>query len=109
MAIKVLIPTPLQKLTKGEPEVELAAIPCCSAYKVNPTEVSANIGDVMGLIGELNTQYPGFKERVCEENGNVRRFINIYVNGEDIRFLQGQETKIEDGAEVSIVPAIAGG
>jgi len=104
MAVKVLIPTPLQKLTKGQPEVELTRIPSCAA---NTTEVKT--GNISWLIEELNLQYPGFKERICEENNTVRRFINIYVNGEDIRFLQGQQTKVEDGAEVSIVPAIAGG
>ncbi len=92
MAIKVLIPTPLQKLTGGQPEVEFGVE-----------------GDVTGLIDELNTRYPGVKERLCDEDGKVRRFINIYINGEDIRFLQGQKTKIENGSEVSIVPAIAGG
>lgn len=106
MAVKVLIPTPLQKLTGGQPEVTLC---CCATSKVETTEVAAKPGNVSGLIEDLEAQYPGFKERICDENGKVRRFINIYVNGEDIRFLQGQETKVEDGAEVSIVPAIAGG
>ena len=91
MAIKVLIPTPLQKLIKGQAEIEVDA------------------SSVQGLIEELERQYSGVKERLYDEKGIIRRFINIYVNGEDIRFLQGQETKIEDGAEVSIVPAIAGG
>ena len=109
MAIKVLIPTVLQKLTKGQPEVELAMKPYCCSSNVNPTNVSAGIKDIMGLLEELNACYPGFKDRVCEETGSIRRFINIYVNGEDIRFLQGQETRIDDGYEVSIVPAIAGG
>ncbi len=109
MAIKVLIPTSLQKLTSGQPEIVLAKIPCCAAFKGETTEIVTDSTDVCGLIEELDTQYPGFKERICDENGKVRRFINIYVNDEDIRFLQGQETKIEDGAEVLIVPAIAGG
>jgi len=109
MAVKVLIPTPLQKLTNGQPEVELTRIPCCATLKVNTKKVAKEIGDISGLIEELNLQYPGFKERICDENNALRRFINIYVNGEDIRFLQGQQTKVEDGAEVSIVPAIAGG
>ena len=90
--VRVLIPTPLQKLTGGKPEVAIGIR-----------------GDISELIEKLNADYPGFKERLCDENGKIRRFINIYVNGEDIRFLQGQETKIEDGAEVSIIPAIAGG
>jgi len=96
-------------LTKGQPEIELTKIPCCAAFKVNTTEVETKAVDVLELIEELNTQYPGIKERLCDESGKVRRFINIYVNGEDIRFLQGEETKVEGGSEVSIVPAIAGG
>ena len=91
MAVKVLIPTPLQKLTNGQAEVELEA------------------SSVQGILKELENQYSGVQERLYDETGNIRRFINIYVNGEDIRFLQGQETKIEDGATVSIIPAIAGG
>jgi MoaD family protein len=91
MAVKVLIPTPLQKLTKGQAEIEVEA------------------SSVQELIEELERKYPGVQERLCDEKGVLRRFINIYVNGEDIRFLQGQETKIESGACVSIVPAIAGG
>ncbi|MEW5767429.1 MAG: ubiquitin-like small modifier protein 1 [bacterium] len=92
MAIKVLVPSPLQKLTGGRAEVELSGS-----------------GNVSEIIDGLESEFPGVKERVCDENGKVRRFINLYVNGEDIRFLQGQQTKVENGAEVSIVPAIAGG
>lgn len=109
MSIKVLIPTPLQKLTGGQSEISLTKISCCAAFKPETTEISINSTDISGVIEELNTQYAGIKERLCDEKGQIRRFINIYVNGEDIRFLQGQQTKVKDKDEVSIVPAIAGG
>jgi len=109
MAIKVLIPTPLQKLTNGKPEIELSNISCCTDVNPETTSLDTNAGNISKLIDELDAQYSGLKERICDENGKIRRFINIYVNGEDIRFLQGENTKVEDGAEVSIVPAIAGG
>ena len=89
--IKVRIPTPLRPLTKGQGEVESAA---------------ANIVD---MIGSLDATYPGLKSRLCDEKGDLRRFVNIYVNEEDIRFLNGKDTSLKDGDEVSIVPAIAGG
>jgi molybdopterin synthase sulfur carrier subunit len=66
----------------------------------------ATIGDA---INELQTRYPGIKERLLDETGAVRRFVNVYVNEEDIRFLQNQQTKLKDGDEISIIPAIAGG
>jgi molybdopterin synthase sulfur carrier subunit len=90
MAIKVRIPTPLQKLTNGRAEVE------CSAKNV--TE----------LVVALEKDYPGIQERLSE-GGRIRRFINIYVNEEDIRFLNKEETLLKDGDTISIVPAIAGG
>jgi len=91
MAAKVRIPTPLRKLTNNEEVVEVNA---------------ATIGDA---ITELQSRFPGIKERLLDESGAVRRFVNVYVNEEDIRFLQNQETKLKDGDEVSIIPAIAGG
>ena len=91
MAKKVRIPTPLRKLTNNEELVE-----------VNAT----TIGDA---IAELQTRYPGIKERLVDETGAVRRFVNVYVNEEDIRFLENQQTKLKDGDEISIIPAIAGG
>lgn len=91
MSIKVRIPTPLQKLTDGKSEVE-------SSGKT-----------VIQLIDELEKKYPGTKERLCDEKGNIRRFINIFVNEKDIRFLKGQKTKLKNGDEISIIPAIAGG
>ena len=90
MAVKVLIPTPLQKLTKGNAEVE------CSAH------------NIMELVDALEQDYPGMKERLSD-GGKIRRFINLYVNEEDIRFMQKEETALKDGDSVSIVPAIAGG
>jgi len=90
MGVKVRIPTPLQKLTNGKAEVE------CSA--TNITE----------LVDALEKDYPGIKERLSE-GGKVRRFINIYVNDEDIRFVNKEETVLKDGDNISIVPAIAGG
>ena len=91
MAKKVRIPTPLRKLTNNEEVVEVDA----------PT-----IGEA---ITELQTRYPGIKERLVDESGAVRRFVNVYVNEEDIRFLENQKTALKDGDEISIIPAIAGG
>ena len=91
MSAKVRIPTPLRKLTNDEEIVEVDAATIAEA------------------IAELQTRFPGFKERLLDESGAVRRFVNIYVNEEDIRFLQNQETKLKSGDEVSIIPAIAGG
>lgn len=90
MAIKVRIPTPLQKLTDGRSEVE------CSAKTV------------ADLVEALEKDYPGMKERLSE-GGKIRRFINIYVNDEDIRFVNKEATALKDGDSISIVPAIAGG
>jgi sulfur-carrier protein len=89
--IKVRIPTPLRPLTKGQGEVE------------------AQASNIAGMIETLNEAHPGLKDRLCDESGELRRFVNIYVNEEDIRFLKGKETSLNDGDEVSIVPAIAGG
>jgi MoaD family protein len=87
----VRIPTPLRKLTQGAEEV---------------TAGGKNVGE---LIADLDKKYPGIKERICDDTGAVRRFVNIFVKDEDIRFLQNLDTPIKDGDEVSIVPAIAGG
>ena len=91
MAVLVRIPTPLRAMTKGSAEVQ------------------ANADTVDELIADLERQFPGLRERLVEEGGELRRFINIYVNQEDIRFLQGAKTVLKQGDEVSIVPAIAGG
>ena len=87
----VRIPTPLRRLTGGKDEVDINA---------------SNVGE---LIEELENQFPGIKERLCDENGEVRRFINLYVNNEDIRFLDGVSTGLNKDDIVSIIPAIAGG
>ena len=91
MAITVRIPTPLQRLTNGQGEV------ACEGKTV--TE----------LLADLERRYPGIKERICDEAGKLRRFVNVFVNEEDIRFLTGDQTPLKDGDEVSIIPAIAGG
>jgi sulfur-carrier protein len=90
MAI-VRIPTPLRKLTGGQEEVK------------------AQGGTISAIIGSLETQYPGLKERICDDQGKMRRFVNIFKNDEDIRFLQNLDTPVGEGDELSIVPAIAGG
>ena len=91
MAVQVRIPTPLRKLTH---DVELV--------QVSP-------GTIAGAIAELQNQFPGIADRLIDEKGEVRRFVNVYVNEEDIRFLDNQATVIKDGDEISIIPAIAGG
>ena len=90
MAITVRIPTPLRTLTGGK------------------DEISASGSNVRDIIEDLERNYPGLKDRLCDDKG-VRRFVNIYANEEDIRFLDGLDTKIKDGDSLSIVPAIAGG
>ncbi len=87
----VRIPTPLRRLTGDKDEVMVDA---------------KNIQD---LVEKLESQFPGTRERLCDENGNLRRFINLYVNNEDIRFLEGMKTELKDSDVVSIIPAIAGG
>mgnify|MGYP005839725297 CR=1 FL=1 len=91
MSVSVRIPTPLRKLTGGSDEVTIEA---------------GNIGE---MIDNLETAHAGLKERLCDETGEIRRFVNVYVNDEDVRFLDGRNTALKDGDEVSIVPAIAGG
>ena len=91
MAVSVSIPTPLRALTGQKDTVEVEA------------------KDIQGMLGALEKAFPGIHERLVDEKGQVRRFVNIYVDGEDIRFLQNQQTPLKSGNEVSIVPAIAGG
>ncbi len=91
MPVKVRIPTPLMKLTN------------------NKSEVTAEGSTITEILNSLESQYAGIKERICDENGSPRRFINIYVNEEDIRFLDGESTAVKEGDEISIIPAIAGG
>ena len=91
MPVTVRIPTPLRAVTKGIAEVQ------------------AKGETVDDVICDLERQYPGLRERIVDETGELRRFVNIYVNQEDIRFMQNRETVLKDGDEVAIVPAIAGG
>jgi len=91
MSVTVLIPTPLQQFTKDKATLECGG------------------GTIAELIESLETNCPGIKARICDEAGKPRRFLNLYVNSEDIRFLNGTETPLQDGDEVSIVPAVAGG
>ncbi len=91
MAIIVRVPTPLRRVTNGQGEVQVQA------------------GTIREAIEKLEEAYPGFKERLVDEQGEVRRFVNLYLNDEDIRFLKGLDTELKDGDVLSIVPAIAGG
>ncbi len=91
MGVMVRIPTPLRRMTNGQDKLEMDA----STLSV--------------MIDSLEASYPGFKERLIDENGDLRYFVNIYLNGEDVRFLQGLETSTNSGDEISIVPAVAGG
>ena len=91
MGVMVRIPTPLRRMTGGADKVEL------------------DVNDLSQMIDKLESDYPGFKERLLDEDGELRYFVNIYVNGEDIRFDQGLQTSIKSGDEISIVPAVAGG
>ncbi len=91
MSVKVRIPTPLRGLT-------------------NDLDVVSGDGSTLSAcIDGLESAYPGIKERICDEQGEIRRFVNVYVNGEDVRFLDGITTSLKAGDEVSIVPAVAGG
>ncbi len=91
MSVKVLIPTPLRGLTGDADSVEAEG---------------ATVGE---LIDDLEKKHPGLNERLCDDNGELRRFVNVYLNQEDIRFKDGKNTPVSDGDELSIVPAIAGG
>lgn len=91
MTVTVLIPTPLQKFTQDKASLTVEA------------------KSIQELVDALEQSFPGIKQRICDENGKLRRFLNLYVNSEDIRFLDGQTTLLQDGDEVSIVPAVAGG
>jgi sulfur-carrier protein len=91
MAVVVRIPTPLRSLTKGS------------------AEVRANGTTVIDVIGDLERQFPGMRDRLVDDGGEIRKFVNVYVNQEDVRFLEGDKTALKDGDEVAIVPAMAGG
>ena len=91
MSLKVVIPTPLRKFTAGMETVE-----------VEP-------GTLKEVLDHLDSKFPGFRASVCDESGALRRFINVYLDGEDVRFLENLATPVPDGAEIAIVPAISGG
>jgi len=91
MSVRVRIPTPLRRFSGGA------------------EEVGVNGNTIAIVVNDLEAKFPGIKERLCDEQGRVRRFVNLYVNGDDIRFLNGLDTPVKDGDEVAIVPAIAGG
>jgi molybdopterin synthase sulfur carrier subunit len=91
MSVRVKIPTPLRRLTNNQELVE---------------GEGSSLGE---CIGTLEGRFPGLKERLCDEQGQLRRFVNVYINGEDVRFLSGLATPLKQGDEISIVPAVAGG
>ncbi|MCH2525494.1 MAG: MoaD/ThiS family protein [Dehalococcoidia bacterium] len=91
MSTVVRIPTPLRRVTNGD------------------DKASVDGDNLSEIINDLESQYPGIKERLCDENEELRHFVNIYINGEDVRFLNGLQTNVSEGDEISIVPAVAGG
>ena len=91
MGVMVRIPTPLRRLTQGQDKVTVEG------------------DDLDQVVGALEGRFPGIKERLCDETGELRNFVNVYVNGEDVRFLDGLKTETKAGDEVSVVPAVAGG
>ncbi len=91
MSVVVRIPTPLRRMTGGKDKVEVES------------------GSLTAMVDELEGSYPGMKDRLIDEEGELRYFVNIYLNGEDVRFLNGLDTAMSTGDEVSIVPAVAGG
>ncbi len=91
MAVKIRIPTTLRILTSGE------------------AELNAKEGTVSQIISEVCENYPDFQGRLIDDDGNLLRFVNVYVEDEDVRFLQGLETPVLDGQTISIIPAVAGG
>ena len=91
MGVNVRIPGPLRRVTNGEQQVDIDA------------------SNVLETIDALDSRFPGIKERLCDESGDLRYFVNLYLNGEDVRFLQGLQTTTNSGDELSIVPAVAGG
>lgn len=91
MPVQVRIPTPLRKLTG------------------NKDEIQASGGNIREVFESLEKQYPGMKEKLYNPDGTLKRFVNIYINNRDIRFMEGEHTPVHDGDEISIIPAIAGG
>jgi len=91
MSVRIRIPAPLRSVTDGEAELSVGA---------------ESVGQA---LTELESRYPAIRARLRDDEGTVRRFVNLYVNGEDVRFLQGLDTGVKAGDEVSIIPAVAGG
>ncbi len=91
MATTLYVPTPLRKLTNGKSKVEFNA---------------TNVADI---IADADSEFPGFRDRVLDSDGEIKRFVNVFVNGVDVRTLQGKSTPVKDGDEVSVIPAMAGG
>ncbi|MEM7391667.1 MAG: ubiquitin-like small modifier protein 1 [Verrucomicrobiota bacterium] len=91
MSIKVRVPTPLRNLTNDQEEIEIDG------------------ESIKSILDNLESKHPGLKARICDEQGELRRFVNLYLNDEDIRFKDGLDSEIKDGDVLSIVPAIAGG
>ena len=91
MSVSVRVPTILRPYTQGV------------------SEVSAEGGTLSEVLESLDGSYPGIKGRVLDESGELRRFVNVYVDNDDVRFAEGLQTSIKDGGEVSIIPAVAGG
>ena len=91
MSAIVRIPTPLRKVTNGE------------------DKASVDAGTMVEVVKSLEVQFPGLKARICDDDGELRSFVNVYINGEDVRFLNGMDSSVSSGDEVSIVPAVAGG
>ena len=91
MSAIVRIPTPLRKVTNGE------------------DKASVDAGTMVEVVKSLEVQFPGLKARICDDDGELRSFVNVYINGEDVRFLDGMNSSVSSGDEVSIVPAVAGG
>ncbi|MQG01343.1 MAG: MoaD/ThiS family protein [SAR202 cluster bacterium] len=91
MSAIVRIPTPLRKVTNGE------------------DKASVDAGTMVEVVKSLEGQFPGLKARICDDDGELRSFVNVYINGEDVRFLDGMNSPVASGDEVSIVPAVAGG
>lgn len=95
MSLTIIVPTLLRKLTEDADEITL--------------DVDGAGLSVKQVIEQVDSRYPGFQARICEESGELRRFINIYLDGEDVRFLDNLATRAAEGAEISIVPALSGG
>lgn len=91
MSVTVRIPSPLRRITNGQ------------------DKVNAEGEKISEVIAFLDEQFPGMKERLCDENGQLRKFVNVYVNGEDVRLLEGLNTAVKCGDKISILPAVAGG